>query len=133
MTYLLVCALCAGTPGQIASLGGEAPDGPRLALDLERDASPLDLGRDASALGLALAAPLPLGDHSGGDGHSGHDGGGAHMGPMWIVMGIMMVGMMVALGVYMMRGNAVGFSQAGAISPPHLDAIPVSTAFRPGG
>lgn len=133
MTYLLVCALCAGTPGQLASLEGAGPDAPRLTLDLRSDASPVGAERDVSALGFALSAPAPLADHSGSDGHSGHDGGGSHMGPMWIVMGVMMVGMMVALGVYMMRGNATGLSPPGAVSSPQAAAIPVTPAFRPGG
>jgi len=120
MTYLLVCALCAGTAGDIAPRGA-SPEAPRLALDLERD---------ASADGLALAAPVPvlLADHSGHDG-----GGGAHIGPMWIMMGVMMVAMMVAFGVYMMRGNAVGAFESGALSAPHLSAVPVGAGFRPGG
>lgn len=126
MTYLLVCAICAGTPGQIASQGA-GPEVPRLAFDLDRDTSSLDLERDASALGLALAAPVPFADHS------GHDGGGSRIGPMWIMMGVMMVAMMVVLGVYMMRGNAVGPFEFGAISPPHLAAIPFAGGFRPGG
>lgn len=132
MTYLLVCALCAGTAGQIGPQGGTS-DEPTLALQLERGASLPEQERDAPALGLALAAPLPLADHSGSDGHSGHDAGGSHMGPMWVVMGVMMVGMMVALGVYTMRGNATGFSQPGAVSSPQAAAIPVTPAFRPGG
>jgi hypothetical protein len=133
MTYLLVCALCTGSPGQLASLEGAAPDAPGLTLDLRSDASPVGAGRDVSALGFGPSAPVPLVDHSGSDGHSGHDGGGSHMGPMWIVMGAMMVGMMVALGVYMMRGNAAGLAQPGALSSPQAAAIPVMPAFRPGG
>lgn len=120
MTYLLVCALCAGTAGDLVPREA-APDAPRLALDLERD---------VPALGLALAGsePVPLANHSGYDG-----GSGAHMGPMWIVMGVMMVAMMVALGVYMMRANDVSAFETGAVSAPHVAAVPVGAGFRPGG
>lgn len=132
MTYLLVCALCAGTPGPIA-FPAATPSDPALGLEPGRDAPSLGWDPPASELGLARAAPLSLADQPGGDDHSGHDDG-AHVGPMWIMMGVMMAGMMVAFGAYMMRGHWVTTSfQPGAPSPPHLAAIPPQVGLRPGG
>lgn len=120
MTYVLVCVLCAGSAGEVAP--------PEAARDVPTLASDLELEIAAPASTLALASTLPLSDHS------GHDGGsGSHVSPMWIMMGIMMVGMMVALGVYMMRGSGVSAFETGAVSAPHLSAVPVGAGFRPGG
>ncbi len=120
MTYVLVCALCAGTVGDASP--------PEAARDVSTLASGLELDVSAPASTLAFASTLPLADHS------GHDGGsGSHISPMWIMMGIMMVGMMVALGAYMMRGSSGGAFETGAVSAPHLSAVPVGAGFRPGG
>jgi hypothetical protein len=120
MTYVLVCALCAGTVGDASP--------PEAARDVSTLASGLELDVSAPASTLAFASTLPLADHS------GHDGGsGSHISPMWIVMAVMMVGMMVAFGVYMMRGSGGGAFETGAVSAPHLSAVPVGAGFRPGG
>jgi hypothetical protein len=98
MTYVLVCALCSATP-QLANSH-------LLALRL------------APRLALAEATPPLLADLRDGPRfardrfeYQGEDVGShgtSHMGPMWIVMGVMMVAMMAVLGVYMMRsGNAM--------------------------
>ncbi len=125
MTYLLACALCAGAPvAGVADLGG-----PSLRIS-EREAAPLE--RIVLAVEQPGAAPLALSEESGDEGHSRH-GGGAHVGPMVIVMGVVMVGMMVALGAYMMRGHwATSLGHGGAVSP-QLAAIPPENGFRPGG
>jgi len=52
---------------------------------------------------------------------------------MWIMMGVMMVGMMVVAGAYMMRGHWVTSFQPAALGSPHQAAIPPVVAFRPGG
>lgn len=124
MTYLLVCALCAGAP----VAGAADPGGPSLRIG-EREAAPLE--RIVLALGQPRAAPLALSDDSGDEGHSGH--GGAHVGPMMIVMGVMMVGMMVALGAYAMRGHWATSLSHGGVASPQLAAIPPENGFRPGG
>ncbi|HEY6005459.1 MAG TPA: hypothetical protein VIV57_21445 [Anaeromyxobacter sp.] len=131
MTYLLVCALCAAMPQQMAARSADAGD-PALAPDLRIDASSLELDRAAAALAGARAAPLAFTDQSASDGHAGHDDG-ARVGPMWIMMGVMMVGMMVVLGAYMMRGHVAAPLQPGALASPHLAAIPPAAGFRPGG
>jgi hypothetical protein len=131
MTYLLVCALCAATPDPIASPSADA-GAPVLASELRIDAPSLELERTAVALAGARAAPLTFAEQSPSDGHPGHDDG-AHMGPMWIMMGVMMVGMMVVLGAYMMRGHFATPLQPGALAPPHLAAFPPAAGFRPGG
>lgn len=118
MTFMLVCALCTATVGE------------SVPSQVGQDAStlPLRLELDVSAPGGMPTEPVPLADHS------GHDGGsGAHLTPMWIMMGIMMVGMMVVLGVYMMRGSGGSSFEAGSVPAPHLSAIPIGAGFRPGG
>jgi hypothetical protein len=127
MTHLLVCALCAGAVGPASSDG--AMVAPSLALDVEHGVPSLVLDRGVLPL---RAGVLALADASAGDGHSGHDDG-AHMGPMWIMMGVMMVGMMVVTGAHMMRGHWATPLHAGFASAPHLAAIPPAATFRPGG
>ena len=118
MTFTLVCALCAATSGELVP--------PQVGHDAST--LPLRLALDVSAPSANLAVPVQFADHS------GHDGGsGAQIGPMWIVMGLMMVGMMVALGVYMMRGSGGSGVETGAVPAPHLSAIPTGVGFRPGG
>jgi hypothetical protein len=131
MTYLLVCALCAAMPDPIAAPNADAAASV-LAPDLRIDAPSLELERAAAALAGARAAPLTFADESPSDGHAGHDDG-AHMGPMWIMMGVMMVGMMVVAGAYMMRGHLATTLQPGALASPHLAAIPPAVGLRPGG
>jgi hypothetical protein len=46
--------------------------------------------------------------HDTGHSDSGDGHGGSHMGPMWIVMGVMMVAMMATAGFYMMRNVGSG-------------------------
>lgn len=127
MTYVLTCLLCAVAPGDLAAPG--ATFATTLTLRLPDAARPGDL--DPAALRLRQTASLSFSDTS-PDGHSGHDGSD-HMGPMWIMMGVMMVGMMVALGAYMMRGHWATPLDAAAVGAPHQAAIPPAVAFRPGG
>ena len=130
MTYLLVCLVCTGSPGDLPPPGSSS--GATLTLDLGHPAFSSDLDRDATGLGSAAAATLAFADHSADGDHSGHDDG-AHMGPMWIMMGVMMVGMMLVVGAYMMRGHWATSLQPAAIGSPHQAAIPPVVAFRPGG
>jgi len=129
MTYLLACLLCTGAPGDLPPPGSSP--GSTLILQLGHDAPSIDLEREALGLGSAAAA-VAFADGSADGGHSGHDDG-AHMGPMWIVMGVMMVGMMVVAGAYMMRGHWATPLQPAALGSPHQAAIPPGVAFRPGG
>ncbi len=128
MTYLLVCALCAGTVAPASSDAG-APAIPSLAVGVERDVPSVAVDRRVLALDAGL---LSLADVSATDGHSAHDDG-AHLGPMWIMMGVMMVGMMVVAGAYMMRGHWAAPLHAGVAPSPHPAAIPPPVAFGPGG
>ena len=130
MTFLLVCALCAGAPAPIGSEDA-APGGAMLARGLDGDASFLP-ERERLDLGLPAAALAPLADHSVHGGGSGH-GGGAHIGPTGIVMGVMMVAMVIGLGLYMMRGNAFGSTQLEGASAPHLVVPPPAAWLRSGG
>jgi hypothetical protein len=131
MTYLLVCALCAGTAGPASSSIAE-PGASALVLDVGRDTSLPDVKERLLAHGTAVAAARELADPSAGEGHPGHDGG-AHMGPMWIMMAVMMAGMMVALGATMMRGHRATPLQPGGTSSPLATALPAAVPFRPGG
>lgn len=130
MTYLLACLLCTATPGDLPA----SASSPSLALTLQVHDHALSshLDRDPLRFGGAAAAPLAFADHASDDGHSGHDGG-AHMGPMWIMMGVMMVGMMVVAGAYMMRGHSPTSFQPAPFGSPHQAASSPAVAFRPGG
>jgi len=120
MTYLLVCALCSTTP--------QAPDTHMLTLRL------------ASRLALAEATPLLLADR-GSDPRLARDRlevpgedvgshGASHMGPMWIVMGVMMVAMMVVFGFYMMRGGNLVPAPGSDLSFPSERAAVEFGGFR---
>ena len=121
MVLALTCALCVAVPDAM-------PVERTGLLDTE-----LSLGRVAS--GSSERVPLAMGhllDQGSGEGD--HDQSHQdHMGPMWILMGAMMVVMMVGMGVYLMRHSATGqvVAHASPVSPAQL-AIPVSGA-RPGG
>lgn len=127
MAYVLICALCGGGAAAGGGVVADAASSPAFTLRLGRTTPATALSTPMPFVLAEHDARLPLADHSGHDG-----GGGSHIGPMWIVMGVMMVAMMVALGVYMMRGNAVGSVDAFGATP-HLSAIPVSAGVRPGG
>ena len=103
-----------------------------LTLQVHGRALSGDLDRGPLGFGSAATASLAFADHSSDDGHSGHDDG-AHMGPMWIMMGVMMVGMMVVAGAYMMRGHSATSFQPATFGSPHQAAIPPAVAFRLGG
>lgn len=125
MTFVLACALCATQP---ASPAGESI-GPGNFQLLEERLSLRDL--DVSPLPPpTLTHSLDRVPYSGsGDGedHSGH------MGPMWIVMGAVMVVMMVGMGVYVMRNGApVAHLHPVAVSSPAQLALPI-TGVRGGG
>ena len=119
---VLTCALCAAAPDTltVASPARTALlDGALSLRETERPGPP-------SPVPLTLARTE---DHGAGDGdHSDH------MGPMWILMGVMMAVMVVGMGVYFMRhsttGHAVG--AAGLVSPAQL-ALPVSVPRGGGG
>lgn len=104
MTFLLVCALCASSSSSPAEVRSE-PAG----LALTAPASLRVLALVPAGPNLALRYDDPSASHG------GSHGGDSHMGPMWVVMGVMMVAMMAAAGVYMMRG---GFNER----PRPLDA-----------
>lgn len=122
MTLVLACALCAAAPDML-SVASSAPIAPlEGGLSLGR----IDDPRPGAAVPLALA---PMEDHGAGDGdHSDH------MGPMWILMGVMMAVMVVGIGVYLMRHSATGHAvgAAGLASPAQL-ALPVSISRGGGG
>ena len=121
MIVFLTCLLCtapAAPPAAAAS---------RLALFAE----PLSLRDEAPPVSVA---PVPLhlaGSHDQGSGDGDH---ADHMGPMWILMGAMMVVMMVGMGVYLMRHSASGqvLENAALASPAQL-SLPVSVARGGGG
>lgn len=130
MTYLLACLLCTGTPGDLPPRG--ASPGPTLTLQLRDHALSSDLDRSPLGLGSAATAPPAFAEHSPDGGHSGRDDG-AHMGPMWIMMGVMMVAMMVVAGAHMMRGHWATSLQPAALGSPPPGAVPPVVAFRPDG
>lgn len=127
MTYLLVCLLCTGSPGDRA-VSSDSP-GAALTLQLHDAARMSDLGREA--LSVDGTVPVSFSDQA-PDGGPGRDQG-LHMGPLWIMMGVMMVGMMVVAGAYMMRGHWATPVHATAIGSPQQAAIPPVVGFRPGG
>lgn len=119
---VLTCALCAAVPGTV-SVSSSA----RTALlDGGLSLGQIDHPRRAAPVPLALAHTSDQG--GGGGDHSDH------MGPMWILMGAMMVVMMVGMGVYLMRHSATGqvLGNAALASPAQL-ALPVSVARGGGG
>lgn len=83
------------------------------------------LGSTAGAADLAIrlrpAAPLR---HDGTHSDAGGHGSGNHMGPMWIVMGVMMVAMIATAGIYMMRSGAESPRAAGAVAVPRAGGGP---------
>ncbi len=123
MVLALTCALCLAVP--------DAPSGP----------APLTLLGSELTLGQPPAtpsrAPVPLAvgrlpDGGSGDGDtSSHSD---HMGPMWILMGAMMVVMMVGMGVFLMRHETAGPVHSGGagLSPAQL-ALPVGVGRTAGG
>lgn len=125
MTYILVCLLCTAAtytavPGDHASTGSSPQLTASLRVpDLTTPGRPVALRTNASA-------PLSFSDHDGGPSE------GAHVGPMWIAMGAMMVAMMVVAGAYMMRGHWATPLQQG-VGVPHQAALPPVGVFRPGG
>ncbi len=125
MTHLLACLLCSGTAGVLAPAGSSTGAG--LGLQL-REPGLAELDRD-----LRVEAPRPpaFTDES-PDGHPGHEGG-AGMGPLWIMMGVMMVGMMVVAGAYMMRGHWAAPPGGAPVGSPRQGAIPPTAGARPGG
>ncbi len=121
MMLVLTCALCTAIPG--TPVGGAPVRAPLLDEGLTLVQS--TPSRQAAPVPLALART----DQGAGDGdHSDH------MGPMWIMMGVMMAVMMVGMGVYFMRHSATGqvLGNAALASPAQL-ALPVSVARGGGG
>lgn len=125
MTLVLTCLLCSAVPSPLP-LG--ATD--RLFVHGER----LTLAEDATP---QVIGPLPLAlghlaDQGGGDGNHGDHSG--HVGPMWILMGAMMVVMMVGMAFYLARNAEAGraLEQTSVASPAQL-AVPVSIARGAGG
>jgi len=91
MTFLLVCALCTSSPA------------PTFESHLEPPTAAPTLTADLGILPVSLAGPvLHLDQAEPSANHGGH-GGESHMGPMWVVMGVMMVAMMATVGIVMMR------------------------------
>ena len=120
MTYLLVCALCSTTPQAPDTHMLTFPLSPRLAL---AEATPLlvaDLGSD----------PRLARDRFEVQGEDVGSHGASHMGPMWIVMGVMMVAMMVVFGFYMMRGGNLMPAPGLGISLPSEPAAVEFGGFR---
>ena len=118
---VLTCVLCASAPGPFTA---EASD-PLALLQEGLTLGALSPATPSAAVPLALGGPVDRGA-GGGDEHSDH------MGPMWIVMGAMMVVMMVGMGVYFMRHSESGQAlPAAAVTSPAQLAIPV-TGGRPG-
>jgi hypothetical protein len=126
MVFVLTCALCAAQPVFPA---GAFP-GPvafqlleeRLSLSVV-DVAPVP----PPSLTLALER-MPYAGSGEGEDHSGH------MGPMWIVMGGVMVVMMIGMGVYVMRNGApVARLHPVAQSSPAQLALPVTDARGGGG
>jgi len=124
MTYALVCALCAVASGS-TEWSPPREHGSQLAFSAP--------ATNPSDLTLASAAPtlaLDYSDHTNAGG--GH--GGSHMGPMWIVMGVMMVAMMATLGFYMMRGgNGLAAPSWDVALPPARTGVPASGLRFPSG
>lgn len=121
MVLVLTCLLCTA-PAALPDAEAN-----RLALFAE----PLSLRDEAPPVSVA-PVPLVLGhSHDQGSGDGDHSG---HMGPMWILMGAMMVVMMVGMGVYLMRHSASGqvLGNAALPSPAQL-SLPVSVARGGGG
>jgi hypothetical protein len=115
-------ALCVAEPAPVAA--GDATDRPAL-LEARLALSPLDAPPPV-AMPLATIALA----HDGGSGES-HSG---HVGPMWIIMGVMMAVMMVGMAVYVMRGASEAPALGPAASPPPTSvALPVSRARGAGG
>lgn len=124
MTYALVCALCAATSGS-TEWSPPRGDGSQFALSAPA-ASPSDL----SLRPVAPALALDYSDHT----TAGGDHGSSHMGPMWIVMGVMMVAMMAAAGFYMMRGgNGVPVPSWDVALPPARTGVPAAGLRFPSG
>jgi hypothetical protein len=126
MMFVLTCALCATQPALTAG-GAVDPGGFQL---LEERLSLRNL--DAAALpppALTLALDrIPYEGSGDGEDHSGH------MGPMWIVMGAMMVVMMVGVGVYAMRqSSSVMQPPSAALPSPAQVAVPLTDARGGGG
>ena len=128
MMFALTCALCATQPAFPA--GGLVDQWHIQLLDERLSLRDVDASQlpPPPVLTLALGR-FPYEGAGGGDDHSNSD----HMGPMWIVMGVVMVVMMVGMGVYVMRNGApVGQLQAAALPSPVQLAVPV-TDLRGGG
>jgi hypothetical protein len=125
MTYVLVCLLCTGAAGDLGSSSSTVAP-PVLQL---RAVAPGALAPETLRVDVPSRPSFP---EQASDGHSGHDDG-ARMGPMGIMMGVMMVGMMVVAGAYMMRGHLASPLPSTAMAAPHAAAIPTAVAFRLGG
>lgn len=127
MTLVLTCALCAAQPA--------LPSGPvdpgrfhlleeRLTLN-ELQAAPLP---PPSALPLV---PGRLPEEGSGDDGGGHSD---HMGPMWIVMGVMMAVMVAGMAVYGVRHGAGTLQpQAAALQARSQGALPPAVGRGGGG
>lgn len=125
MMLVLTCALCAAEPA-LPVAGDVDPDGPGL-LD-ER----LSL-RHAAVVPPYVPVSLALG-RTADDGSGGGEDHSDHMGPMWIVMGVMMAVMMVGMGVYLMRHATPAQTLHPAASPsPAQLALPVTAAHGGAG